>query len=357
MLKRCILCMAAAFLVAAMLSWPAAATTYYVKVGGNDALDGMSLDTAWGSINNGDVLGKLNPGDVVRVQSGTYSAPAGSGFLFHNCGGIEGSPLLYTADGPVTINGSSSPGQNFDMFIRGLAWTTFNGFELAGGNAGIVVSSWEGPTGAWGASNVTVKNCVVHDILPVDGYADSFGIALSGYSTATFHNNVVCNVNPGNGNYVFDGFFVCWGSTASIYNNTVNNCPVGMGTASGAPGTFVANNNIVSNSSIVGLANRGGASITSDYNLLYNPGAVLGDYLGVGAGAHDKTGQDPKYIGGGDFHLQPTSPAIDAGIDVGLPYNGLAPDMGAFEIPEPASLFALLGGLLGIAGLRLRRRS
>jgi hypothetical protein len=32
-----------------------------------------------------------------------------------------------------------------------------------------------------------------------------------------------------------------------------------------------------------------------------------------------------------DFSLQPGSPCIDAGVDVGLPYLGAAPDMGAFE--------------------------
>ena len=31
------------------------------------------------------------------------------------------------------------------------------------------------------------------------------------------------------------------------------------------------------------------------------------------------------------MHLLADSPCIDAGIDVGLPYYGIAPDMGAFE--------------------------
>ena len=35
-----------------------------------------------------------------------------------------------------------------------------------------------------------------------------------------------------------------------------------------------------------------------------------------------------------DVHLQSNSPCIDAGVDVGLPYVGLAPDMGAFEFTE-----------------------
>ena len=42
---------------------------------------------------------------------------------------------------------------------------------------------------------------------------------------------------------------------------------------------------------------------------------------------------DPQFVDATapDVHLQPGSPCIDAGIDVGLPYLGLAPDMGAFE--------------------------
>jgi hypothetical protein len=32
-----------------------------------------------------------------------------------------------------------------------------------------------------------------------------------------------------------------------------------------------------------------------------------------------------------DIRLLPGSPCIDAGVDVGLPYLGSAPDMGAFE--------------------------
>lgn len=53
--------------------------------------------------------------------------------------------------------------------------------------------------------------------------------------------------------------------------------------------------------------------------------------------------QDPLYVNAaaGDYHLQATSPVIDKGIDTGLdvnggspgPFNGAAPDLGAFETP------------------------
>jgi len=35
--------------------------------------------------------------------------------------------------------------------------------------------------------------------------------------------------------------------------------------------------------------------------------------------------------GTGDFKLKSGSPAIDTGKDIGFPYNGSAPDIGAFE--------------------------
>ena len=35
-----------------------------------------------------------------------------------------------------------------------------------------------------------------------------------------------------------------------------------------------------------------------------------------------------------DYYPQEGSPVIDAGVDVGLPYNGTAPDIGAFEFRE-----------------------
>lgn len=43
---------------------------------------------------------------------------------------------------------------------------------------------------------------------------------------------------------------------------------------------------------------------------------------------------DPVFISSSDFHLQPRSPLIDAGVDVGLPFLYEAPDMGAYEYTD-----------------------
>jgi Right handed beta helix region len=51
------------------------------------------------------------------------------------------------------------------------------------------------------------------------------------------------------------------------------------------------------------------------------------------ASPEDTVGADPLFLNAPakDFRLISTSPAIDRGIPVGIPYQGLAPDLGAFE--------------------------
>ncbi|MBT6994694.1 MAG: hypothetical protein HN952_07065 [Candidatus Cloacimonetes bacterium] len=72
-----------------------------------------------------------------------------------------------------------------------------------------------------------------------------------------------------------------------------------------------------------------GYSICShSYDLSINYSNIEGGYTGEG-----NIATDPLFIDieNGDLHLLADSPCIDAGIDVGLPYYGIAPDMGAFE--------------------------
>ena len=56
------------------------------------------------------------------------------------------------------------------------------------------------------------------------------------------------------------------------------------------------------------------------------------------------------------MHLTSGSDLIDAGLNVGLPYNGAAPDLGAFEVPEPSSAVAGIFMLL-VRFVRRRRQA
>jgi hypothetical protein len=54
------------------------------------------------------------------------------------------------------------------------------------------------------------------------------------------------------------------------------------------------------------------------------------------SGAGDRTGDEPRFANAAafDFTLQANSPAIDAGVNVGLAFKGAAPDLGAHELGE-----------------------
>jgi hypothetical protein len=56
------------------------------------------------------------------------------------------------------------------------------------------------------------------------------------------------------------------------------------------------------------------------------------------SGSGDRSGDNPGFTNAAafDFTLQPGSPAVDAGVDVGLPFTGSVPDLGAYELGDVA---------------------
>ena len=73
----------------------------------------------------------------------------------------------------------------------------------------------------------------------------------------------------------------------------------------------------------------GGSSATVNYCDMIMP-----EYNTTGS---DNIDTDPLFVDAvnGDYHLQATSPCIDAGTDIGLSFTGTAPDMGCFEYGMP----------------------
>jgi len=88
------------------------------------------------------------------------------------------------------------------------------------------------------------------------------------------------------------------------------------------------------------------AYFDADYNLYYvvssedqriridsDDYTTLQSYLDDGYEPHTVINDDPDFVDAGseDFHLLASSPAIDEGVDLGYPYHGTAPDIGAHE--------------------------
>jgi parallel beta-helix repeat protein len=85
-------------------------------------------------------------------------------------------------------------------------------------------------------------------------------------------------------------------------------------------------NNIIAKNGHAGIGGDAAARSTITHNLFF---ANRGDETrGKNAVTRDPQLANPARA---DFSLKPTSPAIDAGARVGLPFKGKAPDIGAFE--------------------------
>jgi hypothetical protein len=209
-----------------------------------------------------------------------------------------------------------------------------------------------------GIDGVVVRDNVIHGggMWPTAEGQFHFGLRGKGGTTA----NVDCYRNDIRGNEV-GGVVVLSdvGGPVSVCNNTLhgNNAAQNPDAADvllrdlGSPGGAVRfKNNIIHNTGAQRTLSVESAAWESaldlDHNLYYadraagqkitRGGASYGTYAAYKAAGFEPgavVGADPRFAdpGKGDFELRAGSPAVDAGVDVGLPYAGFAPDIGAHE--------------------------
>lgn len=122
--------------------------------------------------------------------------------------------------------------------------------------------------------------------------------------------------------------------------------------AIGTTSNIVIKNNIFYNlTNSLGIANFQNKGTRSNYIVQNNLGYLCGNNNDptvagtiTGYSYTNQVKQDPLFIGGGDYRLQATSPAKDAGQIITLPvygtiyYNGTSTDIGAYEYIAPAPI-------------------
>jgi hypothetical protein len=166
-------------------------------------------------------------------------------------------------------------------------------------------------------------------------------------------NNVATNVYGASGTF-YGGFESGDGrvfqDSIAIYNNTITaktgnapNFAVNFGTTQ--PGYYVRNTH-VKNNIIQGFVTNGfrsgslGLIVNSSFshNNLYQNGDNVNLFPAWASGSTLPAGTvlnnlsvNPLFVSATNFNLQSTSPLINVGINVGLPYNGAAPDLGYAE--------------------------
>lgn len=210
----------------------------------------------------------LVQGNVVHdVTNICYHAEARTKWLFKQ-------NLGYNCDEGMRIRPAATGG---GQYMTG--WQVYNNTIYAGNSPALWIPNEMGTeqfdNGTF-KNNIFVNNSTAHPaVLLANPYATA--------STNTWQSNLIRNRGSGPA--------VCWNNNSGGFYDTCNG------------GTSYTNAQIANWNTA--NANVSGVEISSD-PLFVNPGA-------------------------GDFHLGSGSPAIDQGVDVGLAYNGAAPDLGALE--------------------------
>ncbi len=343
----------------------AASHEYWVATDGSDSNTGSQLQP-FATISYAASI--VVPGDTVHVAPGSYDG----GFITTR-NGTAAARIRYVSDVKWGARINSNPTAHWAAWESRGEYVDIDGFEIAG--AGNV---WRIGLYLTGSYNVA-KNNYVHDIM--NGTCDPSGGAgiendhFYGGMNIDIINNVVANIGPSTTCNTTIGIYIAtsgkiynnlvyrcsgWGITtwhdatdSEIFNNTIFNCISG-GISVGTGGYYTLDSSLIGRFHVVN-------------NIAYgNPGYGFNDFGDVGNDSYAKNNMafangtdyaldqvttsgnltaNPLFVnyiatGGGNYHLQSTSTAIDAGLSSGAPTfdldgivrpQGAGVDIGAYE--------------------------
>jgi len=293
----------------------------------------------------GYALGRAANGDSIWVAAGIYIENLVVTKPVALLGGyaVSGSAWLPGTAGSSVIDGSGAISQPVVTFDAGADGAILDGFTITGGSAdqaggGITIE---------GASPF-IRSCIVQGNTAVGEFEWGGGGILVSPGAATVISNTIIMSNSASGGA--SGIRAGSGSSLTLINSVIaanagrwaihaNDASMTLTHVTiadhGVDGGILLNNSRATiRNSIVweALAPDIEASNGSAYTVTYSN--VEG---GVQSGAGNLSA-NPKFIGGGDYHLKVGSPVIDKGTPLGAPATDLdgtprdgAPDMGAYE--------------------------
>jgi hypothetical protein len=346
----------------------ASAATYYVATTGSDSNPGTQ-SAPFRHLSK-VAMTATQPGDTVIVMDGTYDnegVVAPNIVVILSYSGTAGNPITFRAqnrgkailDSMNSSTTASCDGASTYFGLKSVSFIVIQGFVIQRGcDSGIltdgaahdIIIRWNeirnianhtatdqvGRNGIYlhaSEYNFIFDGNSFHDIGRADGQTllhFDHGIYSQGQNM-TIINNIFYNMNRGFSIQIADG-----ASNWLVANNTF-----AFGNANGEAGQIMFWNN---NSSITIRNNifykpnssaitRYAATISGsafDHNLVYGVSTVISDVTGFTIGTN-QIGANPLFVNAStapyDFHLQPGSPGIDAGVtNVGVyEYPGFSP--------------------------------
>jgi hypothetical protein len=336
-------------------------TCAWLPVVGNSILSNTASIT--GGLGDGGGIGisssqyALVDGNVIAhnvAQGGpaTSYGSHGGGFYASSCRGVTVTNNL------IEYNAASVPanGQGGGAYLSGCNDARVAG-NLLQGNLGCAATTGPGAGrgggfSAYGSRRVFISaNRVLSNIASSNGSGFGGGFYFSRSTSFTMTNNIVAANHAGyaGGGIAFEAD-VDQLVTGTLLHNTIVGNDLGAGNGrigiylNQGPVTLVMTNNIISGHTY-GVNAVDGTTVTLNSTLLY--ANTSGDTGGPGNIVNTAaiTGQNPLLTA--DYHLNPGSPAIDAGVDAGVATDmdgeprpfGLGYDIGADEEVPPHRLY------------------
>lgn len=351
---------------------PAYEPTLFVSTSGSDASDGRTESRPLRTLQA--AAAAAGPGDVIWVRGGVYDANA----RFTTAGTQDAPIVVESYPGECAILDGSAVGAGDRVGVFETAHVTLRNFVIRGApTEGILMAD---------ASNVTLSNLRVHGnylsgitnirgdsnrltrILAYDNHDVGYGGDADGISISSGTNHVIeqCVVYENS-----DDGLDTWQSVDTRIDRCIayaNGLEQGDGNGIKAGGPVARSGTVVTRSIAFqnrsqGFTENTGIDVTFDQNTSFaNEGfgfvavedtlrnnASIGNGRGVWYGASENNVEEANSWNLGlsavdwrstdptnpDF-LRPSSTggAVDVGVDVGLPFEGAAPDVGALEAEE-----------------------
>jgi regulation of enolase protein 1 (concanavalin A-like superfamily) len=360
--------------------------TMYVATTGSDSNDGRSIDRPLRTL--GKATSLVRAGDVVWVRGGVYSSN-----VEFRTSGTAGNPIVFESyPGECAILDGSGESQR--VRFSNVRHVTMRNFVVRNSpQEGVFMQNSHENT----VSNIISHNNAINGFLTMGGNNNLITrfIAYDNYSASRAGDADGISISTGDGNRIIDCIAFnnsddgvdTWLSTNSVIENCVsfnngyhNGQVVGDGNGFKAGGrsnnaNTIIRNSIAFNNRANGFDFNSGRNVTFDNNTSFangrhgfnisggtvrnniafqNANSALGGSgnssvtnswdLGINQPGFLSTNPDSA-----DFlQLSASSPAVGAGTDLGQPYSGRAPDLGA--LPAGTSIMTLLGMHLQGAG-------
>jgi beta-glucanase (GH16 family)/lysophospholipase L1-like esterase len=350
---------------------PTASAHIYVATTGNDTTGNGTSGNPYATITKAASVVSSGTSTVIHVAAGNYN-----GSITTNVNGTSGNLITYYS---TTLYGAKivASGSNSSAWQNNGAYTVIDGFEVDGSASSV----WRMGLYITG-SNSVVQNCYVHNVgawIPSNNSNGGAGILADGFFNGvnfTIQRNIVRDIGPAVSNFVHGIYMSSTGDVKNnlIYNctkngitgwhndrnnkyiyNTIANCQFGIAygggdyytttpSFSGPTDNVVVANNIIYNCSVQGINQSGdiGSNNITTNNLIFN---CPTRYALITGSYSNDIDADPLFNSSSNFHLQATSPALNAAnaayaetLDLelyGRPYSS-GYDLGCYEYQQPA---------------------